>query len=242
MTTLFNKNDINMNSFIFSSEKTKGDLQKIYIISLIDNEIIKNNPPFILFTKGYNIEVSNINIIIPSIKMDLVVYNKKTKKIYSNSNLIGLFNYEQDLYKIDKIINTIKKKIPDLTFNILDIVLKSLEKLRILLYDYELSINMIEDKTTKNIYNKVYKNITDTHQLIIIKANYLDMKTNRILTIITLITFPLLVLSGWFGANFPKKQMVFLNWKHSYIVVICIMIIFILICLYLFKDDITILI
>ncbi len=73
-------------------------------------------------------------------------------------------------------------------------------------------------------------------QLRDLMQSQLDVKQNRIMTLLTVITsifLPLTLIAGWYGMNF--KYMPELAWKFSYPVVILISIAIVVICLRWFK-------
>ncbi len=64
----------------------------------------------------------------------------------------------------------------------------------------------------------------------------LDVKQNKIMTVLTVITsifLPLTLIAGWYGMNF--KYMPELEWKYSYPAVLLISVIIVIICLWWFK-------
>ena len=64
----------------------------------------------------------------------------------------------------------------------------------------------------------------------------LDVKQNRIMTVLTLITsifLPLTLIAGWYGMNF--KYMPELGWRGSYPVVIAVSVVIVAACLIFFK-------
>jgi magnesium transporter len=65
---------------------------------------------------------------------------------------------------------------------------------------------------------------------------HLDLKQNRIMTVLTVVTtifMPLTLIVGWYGMNF--KYMPELEWKGSYPVVIALSILIVVISLIFFK-------
>lgn len=64
----------------------------------------------------------------------------------------------------------------------------------------------------------------------------LDVKQNKIMTVLTVITsifLPLTLIAGWYGMNF--KYMPELEWKYSYPTVILISVVIVVVCLWWFK-------
>ena len=64
----------------------------------------------------------------------------------------------------------------------------------------------------------------------------LDVKQNKIMTVLTVITsifLPLTLIAGWYGMNF--KYMPELEWKYSYPAVIVISAVIVVVCLWWFK-------
>ena len=66
--------------------------------------------------------------------------------------------------------------------------------------------------------------------------SHLDVKQNRIMTVLTVITsifLPLTLIAGWYGMNF--RYMPELDWRFSYPAVIVISILIVILCLFWFK-------
>ena len=64
----------------------------------------------------------------------------------------------------------------------------------------------------------------------------LDVKQNRIMTVLTVITsifLPLTLIAGWYGMNF--RYMPELEWRYSYPVVILVSVLIVVVCLVWFK-------
>ena len=67
-------------------------------------------------------------------------------------------------------------------------------------------------------------------------ATQMDVRQNRIMTILTVVTsifLPLTLIAGWYGMNF--RYMPELNWPWSYPVVIAVCIVIVVVCLVYFK-------
>ena len=237
------KDNNELKDLVYSSEITKGDYEKFYILKIEENENENEleNIPYILKIKGLKDTIRKIDIKIPTIIKYLGVYNNKTEKIYTDSDIYKLLEYEKDLYKINKEINNIKKAIQYLDFSLVDKVLNLIYKLKNIIYEYETSIKVLNDEKLNKIIKNININIKNIQDNIMIRATYLDMKTSRILTIVSLMTFPILLVTAWFGTNFPNDQMKFMNWKYSYISLIIFCILFLIFSLYLFRNDLRIL-
>jgi Mg2+ and Co2+ transporter CorA len=225
-----------LKDFIYSSEKTKDNFEKFYILTT--NKDIKEEIPYIIKIKENKYNILDIIIEIPEINKLLAVNDKKENIIYTENNIFEILEYEKDLYKLNRSINDITKIIKEIDFSIVDKLLNILYEFKRIIYEYEVSINILNDEKLKEIIKDINQNIKNIEKTIIMKGEYLDMKTNRILTILSLITFPILLVSAWFGANFPKKQMKFMTWEYSYITVLIICIIFVIYCVYIFRNDI----
>tara|TARA_Y100000389_G_C17446090_1_gene511683 strand:+ start:668 stop:1378 length:711 start_codon:yes stop_codon:yes gene_type:complete len=230
------KENKDLNDFIYSSEKTRGNYEKFYILTM--EEDIKINPPFIMKIKGHKYN----EIELPSINKYLAIYDNEDDIIYTENDIYKVLEYEKDLYKINRVINDIRKEVKNLNFSEVDIILTIISELKNVIYEYEKSINILNDEKLKEIIIDLSKNTKEVEENIIMKGTYLDMKTTRLLTIISLITFPILVLSGWFGTNFPKNQMIFMRWEYSYLTITIICILFLILCIYLFRNDLRILV
>ena len=235
------KENIELKEFIYSSEYTKDNYEKLYILEINNEKEIKDEIPYIINMKGKKEEINGTNIEIPKITKYIGVYDKKEDIIYTEGDIYILLKYEEDLYKLNKEINNIKKLINSLSFNLIDKVLNILNGFNTIIYEYEKSINIVGDEKLKEIIKNINENIKNIQETVIMKGTYLDMKTTRILTIVTLITFPILILTSWFGTNFPKNQMKFMMWEYSYMTLLIICIIFIILFLYIFRNDLRIL-
>ena len=69
-----------------------------------------------------------------------------------------------------------------------------------------------------------------------IYTSHLDIKQNRIMTVLTVVTtifMPLTLIAGWYGMNF--RYMPELEWRFSYPAVIAISILIVILCLFWFK-------
>lgn len=73
-------------------------------------------------------------------------------------------------------------------------------------------------------------------QLRDLMQSQLDVRQNRIMTVLTVVTsifLPLTLIAGWYGMNF--RYMPELEWRYSYPVVIVVSIIIVVVCLVWFK-------
>ena len=73
-------------------------------------------------------------------------------------------------------------------------------------------------------------------QLRDLMQSQLDVRQNRIMTLLTVVTsifLPLTLIAGWYGMNF--RYMPELEWRYSYPVVIVISIVIVIVCLVWFK-------
>ena len=64
----------------------------------------------------------------------------------------------------------------------------------------------------------------------------LDVKQNRIMTLLTVITsifMPLTLIAGWYGMNF--RYMPELEWRYGYPAVIAVSVVVVVLCLFWFK-------
>lgn len=227
--------------FIYSSDKSYKNLSKFYILKLVTQkeEEILSNPPYILINPLYsNIKVLKNEYIIPGLIKELAVYDKNTKILYTNGKLESFNEYASDLYKIQRLINILRNNIDKLEFYMIKNMNFIMNKINELIVEYKYSINMINNEKLSNILTDINQDINNFEFILSNRSNYIDSQTSRILTIITLMTFPLVVVGGWFGMNFSKKQMIFLNYKYGYIITLIICLIYIISCIYIFKDDI----
>ena len=73
-------------------------------------------------------------------------------------------------------------------------------------------------------------------QLRDLMQSQLDVRQNRIMTVLTVVTsifLPLTLIAGWYGMNF--RYMPELKWRYSYPIVIAISIVIVVVCLIWFK-------
>jgi magnesium transporter len=73
-------------------------------------------------------------------------------------------------------------------------------------------------------------------QLRDLMQSQLDVRQNRIMTVLTVVTsifLPLTLIAGWYGMNF--RYMPELEWRYSYPVVIVVSILIVVVCLVWFK-------
>ena len=73
-------------------------------------------------------------------------------------------------------------------------------------------------------------------QLRDLMQSQLDVRQNRVMTLLTLITsifLPLTLIAGWYGMNF--RYMPELEWKYSYPVLIVISCLIVILCVWWFK-------
>ncbi len=64
----------------------------------------------------------------------------------------------------------------------------------------------------------------------------LDVRQNRIMTMLTVVTsifLPLTLIAGWYGMNF--RYMPELEWRYSYPTVIAVSLAIVIVCLFWFK-------
>lgn len=73
-------------------------------------------------------------------------------------------------------------------------------------------------------------------QLRDLMQSQLDVRQNRIMTVLTVVTsifLPLTLIAGWYGMNF--RYMPELEWRYSYPVVILLSVVIVIVCLFWFK-------
>lgn len=225
--------------FIYSSKRENKELglKKIYIIQPIwDGSIGSTEPPFSLQREGYVIE-NPVKIVIPALRKEMMVYDNKEQRIYTNADLSIIDNYASDLNKIERILFDILTSIDKIEFYMLDNLLNGLDKIRYILTEYEGSIRHFNNTEIRNTHENVKNVMSNLETTIMTRASYLDMRTGRILTIVTIIFFPALFVAGWMGMNFSKKQMRFLNWEYSYITTLVVISIFITLMAYSYRRE-----
>jgi len=251
----YNDIDTEFNEFIFSNKKNtlhnslNSNLYKLKIITLKE----KLEDVYIQKINGYNKKNQDklfYNIDVPDLYTELIVIqinNQNKTTIYTSSsiNFKNIFiHYLEDISLLIRILKELDKYINVIEFYLLDDFYKTLDKITYHLTEYEESyydISTYLKEENDNVYNNLKllrERVDSMYNIATRKAAYLDMKTSRALTIITIITFPILITCSWFGTNFPSNQMIFMNSKHSYIIFIILTLIFLLIVIYFFRKDI----
>ena len=73
-------------------------------------------------------------------------------------------------------------------------------------------------------------------QLRDLMQSHLDVRQNRIMTLLTVVTsifLPLTLIAGWYGMNFHYIPE--LNWRYSYPVIIVVSVLIVIVCLIWFR-------
>lgn len=232
-----------LEEFLKSSEKTRNSWKKLYIVTLIPNNKLmaeyKEDPPFRLKIPCYeNIYVLRYNYTIPGLIKDISVLDTNDGKIYSHGNSYNIENYRRDLYRLQRLVSMLRTNVEYLQFFMMKRVYFLMDKLNMLLSEYEESIQIINEPELITILQQLKDSMASLENIFSNRSSFIDSQTSRLLTILTIITFPMILMAGWFGMNFGKKQMRFLNENKGYIIVVCVSVIYLLICIYIFKNDI----
>lgn len=225
--------------FINSSirENKELGLEKIYLIQLIwDDSAVKKNPPFTLIRPGYTTTQPR-KIVIPSLKKELIVYDNIEQKIYTDADLSIIDRYPEDLNKIERILQDITSSLDGIEFYMIDNLIGAIDRIRFILLEYEGSIQHFNYPEIKKIHKNTLNILDNLETSLMNRATYLDMKTGRMLTIVSIIFFPALFIAGWMGMNFGKRQMAFLRWEYSYITTLIVLIVFMSIVSYYYRND-----
>jgi hypothetical protein len=254
----FNNIDNEFNDFIFSNKKNTfhtflhSNLYKLKIVTLKE----KLESVYVQKIIGYNETNKSklfYNIEVPDLYTELIVIQKNEidgNTIYLASplktiNFKQLFiKYLDDIAILIRILKELEKYINVIEFYLLDDFYKTLDRVAYHLIEYEESyydISLYLKEENNDIYNNLKllrERVNSMYDTVTRKAAYLDMKTSRSLTIVTLITFPILITCSWFGTNFPSNQMTFMNSRHSYIIFIILTFIFLLLIINFFRKDI----
>lgn len=225
--------------FINSSLRDDAELglEKIYLVQLVWDDDQDQSPPYKLIRNGYVLKNPR-KIVIPSVKKELMVYDNKEQKIYTNADLSLIDRYAEDLNKLERILQDITATLDGVQFYMIDDLIVALDHIRFILLEYEGSIRHFNYPEVKDIHKNVLNILDSLEGSLMNRATYLDMKTGRTLTIVSIIFFPALFVAGWMGMNFGKKQMAFLRWKYSYITTLIVLITFMSIVTYFYRNDI----
>ena len=235
--------DVNQNvkEFIFSNLSKTEQLTKLHIISL---EKLKTKEKSTLYYQNKP-SYTELEITLPEFHIYTIIID--VDKLYTDIvdfNVKDIYqNYIKDLSKFIRIIQEIESKLHELQFYMIDRYLSIISTIKSYLRYYQDSYLIMSNQFESSeiidgLIITVNQRIDKLNSDVLMKGTYIDIKTSRILTIISLITFPILMMATWFGANFPKSQMIFLNSKHSYKITIIVCIIFIISMFSIFWNDI----
>lgn len=239
--------DVNQNvkEFIFSNLSKTEQLTKLYVVSL--KKLNSKQTSTLYYQKKAS--YTDLEITIPEFHIYTIIID--VDKLYTDIvdfNVKDIYqNYINDLSKFARIIQEIESKLPKLQFYMIDSYLSIISTIKSYLRYYEDSYLIMSKQFESSdiidgLITTVNQRIDKLNNDVLMKGTYIDIKTSRILTIISLITFPILMLATWFGANFPKNQMIFLNSKYSYMITIIVCLIFIISMFSIFWNDIYVII
>jgi len=239
--------DVNQNvkEFIFSNLSKTEQLTKLYVVSLKKLNSKQTSTLYYQKKSSY----TDLEITIPEFHIYTIIID--VDKLYTDIvdfNVKDIYqNYINDLSKFARIIQEIESKLPKLQFYMIDRYLSIISTIKSYLRYYEDSYLIMSKQFESSdiidgLITTVNQRIDKLNNDVLMKGTYIDIKTSRILTIISLITFPILMLATWFGANFPKNQMIFLNSKYSYMITIIVCLIFIISMFSIFWNDIYVII
>ena len=229
--------------FLVSSLKNNELYEKVYIISLHtndDKDYIPDPPYSFKFHGLSDIKIGKNKYVIPDMIKHVVLLDKKQDgKIVSEENTLKLLdNYQADLSILDKILFMLRTDIADLEFYMMKDVFKVMDHMRYIVYEYKLSALWIKNNEFMKTIENIESNLLELSNTMANRAQYLDMRTSRILNIITLCTLPSLVLMTWWSTDihnnvgFSDK---FNEVLYRLTVLICVLII--LYVLYLYRYD-----
>lgn len=231
--------------FLESSKKSEGNLEKFYILTIIQDskelEEIKNNPPYKIIIPFYNdIEVLKIKLDIPGLIKDIAIYNNETKEIYTDviDYKLKIENYKEDLYKILRLIKIIRDNISNLEFWMMKQVYNILDNINKLIYEYDYSINIVGNYKLRSLIREIKTDFNNLDSLLSNRSDFIDSQTGRLYTIMSIISLPLIFTAAWFGMNFDtKEQMLFTKYSYSYLIVSILCISYMIVCFYVFGND-----
>jgi hypothetical protein len=222
--------------FVYKSSSKKNNLEKFYILSLRDK--VKDEPPYVLRVKGGVYSIFNEEVIVPDLQKNLAIFNTETNKIiYENSSLSYVSEYIEDLYKIDKIIISLRNDINQLEFYMLNNIFKVIDTFRSYLIEYKESSKYVGSSKIKEIVENIEEKINQFENSIFNRASYIDMKSSRLLTILSLMTLLPIAMFTWLSSSVPEDAMLIRQSRYTYWFVLLITIITVCITTFYYYKD-----
>lgn len=209
--------------FIFKSSMKKGKLEKFYILSLEDGKRVKVDAPYVLKIDGIKTRIFNIDIEIPRLKKNLGLFDVETNKIiYEGTALANVNNYLEDLYKIERVVIGLRNNINKLEFYMLNEIFKVIDKIRSYMIEYRDSIKYVGSSDVKSVIENIEDKVLQFESSIYNRASYIDMKSSRLLTILSLMTLLPIAMFTWLGSSVPEDAMLIRQSRFTYWLVLLI--------------------
>lgn len=223
--------------FVFKSASKKNDLEKFYILSLHDKDV-KDEPPYILKIEGVKNIIFNDKIIIPYLRKDLAIFNTETNRIiYEGASLSNVDKYIEDLYKLDRIVVSLRNNINKLEFYMLNDIFKTIDILRSYLIEYKDSSKYVGSSKVNEIIENIEEKINQFESSVFNRASYIDMRSSRLLTILSLMTLLPIAMFTWLGSSVPEEAMLIRQSRFTYWFVLIITVITISITTFYYHKD-----
>ena len=233
--------DERFKSFAFSSISENEEYKKLYIVSLHNDDNIKNNIPYIYTVfKSKQIQINNNNYEIPKLIKHLCFLDKTTDKLIVDDKTLNYIDeYIRNLSKIERLLLIIRSDLNNMDFYILRTVSEVIDDINLIIFEFEISINFF--KTTETV-NKIQdlKNLSENiKSMITSKVIYLDILNSRILSIVSLSALPVLVLMTIWSTTVKREDSILYknNFKFAYRSTYLLSILLVLGIIYKYRKD-----
>ena len=233
--------DERFKAFAFSSISENEEYKKLYIVSLHNDDNIKNNIPYIYTVfKSKQIQINNNNYEIPKLIKHLCFLDKTTDKLIVDDKTLNYIDeYIRNLSKIERLLLIIRSDLNNMDFYILRTVSEVIDDINLIIFEFEISINFF--KTTETV-NKIQdlKNLSENiKSMITSKVIYLDILNSRILSIVSLSALPVLVLMTILSTTVKKEDSILYknNYKFAYRSTYLLSILLVLGIIYKYRKD-----
>ena len=233
--------DERFKAFAFSSISENEEYKKLYIVSLHNDDNIKNNIPYIYTVfKSKQIQINNNNYEIPKLIKHLCFLDKTTDKLIVDDKTLNYIDeYIRNLSKIERLLLIIRSDLNNMDFYILRTVSEVIDDINLIIFEFEISINFF--KTTETV-NKIQdlKNLSENiKSMITSKVIYLDILNSRILSIVSLSALPVLVLMTIWSTTVKKEDSILykINYKFAYRSTYLLSILLVLGIIYKYRKD-----
>ena len=233
--------DERFKAFAFSSISENEEYKKLYIVSLHNDDNIKNNIPYIYTVfKSKQIQINNNNYEIPKLIKHLCFLDKTTDKLIVDDKTLNYIDeYIRNLSKIERLLLIIRSDLNNMDFYILRTVSEVIDDINLIIFEFEISINFF--KTTETV-NKIQdlKNLSENiKSMITSKVIYLDILNSRILSIVSLSALPVLVLMTIWSTTVKREDSILYknNYKFAYRSTYLLSILLVLGIIYKYRKD-----